>query len=191
RPPGLLSTPPSPPSPLSVPRHAAVKATPEGCWGLLDMARRPPTTGRRSERRVGSPTEARRSPRAAAREHRWRSDSGECLQSRLRPRVTQGFPIAVGPLVLEVRKVGVLRREQTVFLGFGLRPRAGELFKCGRFTARPELHREHPDDSAVLKPTVRQLAEQPNDALVFPCVPAIVQAVIGTGPRGRTSLPGG
>src|SRR3954467_15826105 len=75
-----------------------------------------------------------------------------------------------------------------MLLGLGFRPRPGELFERGRFSASPERHYDHPGDSAVLEPAGGQVAEQPHDTLVLLRVPAIVQAVVPSEPRWRILL---
>src|SRR6266850_277535 len=47
---------------------------------------------------------------------RQRFESGRCLG------FANSLPLAVGAMVFEVCQIGVLRREQPVFLGLGLRP---------------------------------------------------------------------
>src|ERR1700752_3689291 len=91
------------------------------------------------------------------------SDSRQRLQSGLRLSLAQRFPVAAGALVAEVGQVRVLRREQPVLFGPGFRPRSGELLERGRFSTRPELHREYPGNGAVLEPAAGQVAEQPQD----------------------------
>ena len=50
------------------------------------------------------------------------SDSRQRLQSGLCLGFANSLPLAVGAMVFEVRQIGVLRREQPVLLGLGLRP---------------------------------------------------------------------
>jgi hypothetical protein len=50
------------------------------------------------------------------------SDSRQRLQSGLCLGFANSLPLAVGAMVFEVCQIGVLRREQPVFLGLGLRP---------------------------------------------------------------------
>src|SRR4029077_961733 len=116
------------------------------------------------------------------------SDSRKRLQGGLRLGRARGLPVAVGALVAEVGQVGVLRREQPVLPGLGFRPRSGELLERGRFSARPELHREHARNGAVPEPAGGQVAEQSHDTLELLRVPTIVEAVARSGPRRRTLL---
>src|SRR5262245_1713254 len=92
-------------------------------------------------------------------------DSRKRLQRGLRLRLAHGLPVAVGALVPEIGQVSVFRREESVLLGLGFRPRAGELLERGRLTARPELHREHAPNGAVPEPAGGQVSEQSHDAL--------------------------
>ena len=50
------------------------------------------------------------------------SDSRQRLQGGLCLGFANSLPLAVGAMVFEVCQIGVLRREQPVFLGLGLRP---------------------------------------------------------------------
>jgi hypothetical protein len=90
--------------------------------------------------------------------------------------------------MLEVGQVRVLRREQPMLLGFGFRPRSGELFARGRFAARPELHHHHARNGAVAEPAVSQVAEHPHDTVELFRVPPIVEAVARVEPRWRILL---
>src|SRR6185503_14919256 len=72
--------------------------------------------------------------------------------------------------------------------GLGFRPRSGERLEWGRFSARPELHREYPGNGAVLEPAAGQVAEQPQDSLEFLRIPPIVEAVARSEPRRRILL---
>src|SRR5262245_17135478 len=112
-----------------------------------------------------------------------RSDSPKRLESGLRLRLAQGFPVAVGALMPEIGQVGVLRREQPVLLGLGCCPRPGELVERGRFSASPELHREHTRNGAIPEPASSQVAEQSHDTLELLRVPTIVEAVTRSKPR--------
>src|SRR5262249_1004671 len=87
--------------------------------------------------------------------------------------------------MLQVREIGVLGREQSMLLGLGLDPRPGDLLERRRLSARPERHRDHPGDSAVLEPARGQVAKQSDDALVLLGVPTIVETVARSRPRRR------
>ena len=50
------------------------------------------------------------------------SDSRQRFESGLCLGFANSLPLAVGAMVFEVCQIGVLRREQPVFLGLGLRP---------------------------------------------------------------------
>jgi hypothetical protein len=50
------------------------------------------------------------------------SDSRQRFESRLCLGCANSFPLAVGAMVFEVCQIGILRREQPVLLGLGLRP---------------------------------------------------------------------
>src|SRR5215831_3334406 len=94
-----------------------------------------------------------------------RSDSRKRLQSGLRLSLAQCLPIAAGALVAEVGQVGVLRCQQPVFLGLGFRPRSGELLEGRRFSACPEIHREHTRNGAIPESAGGQVAQQSYDTL--------------------------
>ena len=75
-----------------------------------------------------------------------------------------------------------------MLLGLGFRPRSGELLECGRFSARPELHREHTGNGAIPEPAGGQVAEQSHDTLELFRVPTIVEAVARSEPHWRIFL---
>src|SRR5437899_5391731 len=157
------------------------------CWFTLGVGRLRAATQASPERQRGSLRVVKYksrapSPNQPAVGRSNGSDSRKRLQSGLRLGRAQGLPLAVGALVAEVGQVGVLRREQPVLLGLGFRPRSGEGLERGRFSARPELHREHARNGAIPKPAGGQVAEQSHDTLEFLRVPTIVEAVARSKP---------
>src|SRR6185436_8628067 len=114
--------------------------------------------------------------------------SRQRLQSGLCLGFANRLPLAVGAMVSEVCQIGVLRREQPVCLGLGLRPRPGERLEGRSFSSRPELHGEHPGNRAVLESSGGQITKQPHDTLELLRVPTIVETIARSWPRRRTLL---
>src|SRR5215467_3159451 len=76
-----------------------------------------------------------------------------------------------------------------MLVGLGFGPGTRELGERWRLSASPELHGEHPCDGAIAKPAIGEFTERADDARVLLRVPAVIQTVVRSRPRGWIVVP--